>query len=71
MKWSLQELEKYRESPLKLQETLDLTAVLKARDHTISDVSPVKVQGLITLDQALIIAHLDVQVTLTLPSTRS
>lgn len=71
MKWSLQELEKYREAPLKLQEMFDLTAVLKARDQTISDVSPVKVQGLITLDQALIIAHLDVQVTLTLPSTRS
>lgn len=71
MKWSLLELEKYRQEPLPLADTLDLKATLIERDPQIIDVSPIQVSGLISLDQETITTYVKVKGTLTLPSTRS
>ncbi|PIO83226.1 nucleic acid-binding protein [Loigolactobacillus backii] len=71
MKWSLLELEKYRETPLNIKETLDLKQSLQTRNADLLDVSPVLVTGLIALDGNKVITSLKVKVTLTLPSTRS
>lgn len=71
MKWSLLELKKYQQEPLKLAETLDLKAVLQDRDPQIIDVSPLKISGFLTVDETAVTAYVKVQGKLVLPSTRS
>lgn len=71
MKFSLQELKKYYQKPLEIQEVLDLKESLMARNKEILDVSKVEVSGFLAPSPKETIAHLQISATLTLPSTRS
>lgn len=71
MKWSLQELRKFRESGLSFQETLDVKNDLQQRDPQIIDANPAEVTGMLTVDNQGYLLHYRVKVTLTVPSSRS
>lgn len=71
MKWSLVELEKYQETPLQFSETLDLKRELMNRDKQILDLSSVKVEGMVVVEDTDYILHYTVEATITLPSSRS
>ncbi|GMA47510.1 YceD family protein [Tetragenococcus muriaticus] len=71
MKWSLVELEKYQETPLQFSETLDLKRELMNRDKQILDLSSVKVEGMVVVEDTDYILHYTVETTITLPSSRS
>lgn len=71
MKWSLLELNKYKEEPLVFSETLHLKEELLQRDDTLLDVSPIKVEGLLAVNKSEYLLHYTIQVTVTVPSSRS
>ena len=71
MKWSLLELNKYHETPLTFSETLNLKKELMRRDNQILDITPIKVDGLITVSKSDYLVHYTMKTTLTLPSSRS
>lgn len=71
MKWSLQELNRYKETGLMVDETLDLNDELVHRSEDIMAVSPVHATGQIVVSDTEFIIHLDVNCQITLPSTRS
>lgn len=71
MKWSLLELNKFRDEPYNFSETLDLKESLIKRDNQILDVSPAKVDGLITVGSGEYILHYSINVIVTVPSSRS
>lgn len=71
MKWSLLELNKYRDEPCEFSETLDLKASLMKRDNLILDVSPVKATGILTVGKEEYLLHYKIDVIVTVPSSRS
>ncbi|MTD41785.1 DUF177 domain-containing protein [Erwinia sp. CPCC 100877] len=71
MKWSLLELNKYKDKPCEFSEMLDLKASLMRRDDQILDVSPVKVVGLLTVGNDEYLTHYRIDVIVTVPSSRS
>lgn len=71
MKWSLLELNKFKDEPYNFSETLDLKESLIKRDNLILDVGPAKVDGLITVGSGEYILHYSVSVIVTVPSSRS
>ena len=71
MKWSLLELNKYKDNPLEFSETLDLKASLMKRDHLILDVSPVKTTGILSVGKEEYLIHYRIDVIVTVPSSRS
>lgn len=71
IKWSLLELNKYKEEPLVFSETLHLKEELLQRDDTLLDVSPIKVEGLLAVNKSEYLLHYTIQVTVTVPSSRS
>jgi uncharacterized protein len=71
MKWSLLELNKYKEAPLVFSETLDLKLSLQKRDTTLLDVSPIQVEGLLSVNKTEYLLHYTMQVVVTVPSSRS
>ena len=71
MKWSLLELNKYKEEPLVFSETLHLKEELLQRDDTLLDVSPITVEGLLAVNKSEYLLHYTIQVTVTVPSSRS
>jgi len=71
MKWSLVELEKYKEEPLQFSETLNLKKDLMDRDQQILDLTPVEVEGMVVVEDIDYILHYTVKTTITLPSSRS
>ena len=71
MKWSLLELNKYKQEPLTFSETLDIKKSLMERDSQILDVGPVKVTGAIAAGKADYLLYYKLSTTLTLPSSRS
>lgn len=71
MKWSLLELNKYKDDPCEFSETLDLKASLMQRDVLILDVSPVSVNGSLTVGKDEYLVHYLIDVTVTVPSSRS
>lgn len=71
MKWSLLELNKFKDEPYNFSETLDLKESLIKRDNLILDVSPAKVEGLISVGSGEYILHYSVNVIVTVPSSRS
>ncbi|MGK0552491.1 YceD family protein [Enterococcus faecalis] len=71
MKWSLLELNKYKETPVVFSETLDLKTSLMGRDTTLLDVSPVNVKGLLSVSKTEYLLHYSIKVTVTVPSSRS
>lgn len=71
MKWSLLELNKYKDKPCEFSETLDLKESLIQRDDLILDVSPVKVTGILTVGKDEYLIHYKIDVIVTVPSSRS
>ncbi|MCW3777639.1 DNA-binding protein [Lactobacillus sp. PFC-70] len=73
MKWSLTELRKnHRNDPLQFEETLDLKADLMERyGEEVLDLSPVKVQGMVSVVNGDVAVDARVKADLTVPSSRS
>lgn len=71
MKWSLLELNKYKDKPCEFSEILDLKASLMKRDDLILDVSPVKATGSLTVGKEEYLLHYRIEVIVTVPSSRS
>ncbi|MGY3703466.1 nucleic acid-binding protein [Vagococcus martis] len=71
MKWALSELNKFRGSQVDFEETIDLNASLKQREPSIIDISPIKVNGFLKVDELGYYAHMTVETILTVPSSRS
>ncbi|HJE44707.1 YceD family protein [Levilactobacillus namurensis] len=73
MKWSLTELRKnHRNDPLQFEETLDLKADLMDRyGEEVLDLSPVKVQGMVSVVNGDVAVDARVKADLTVPSSRS
>lgn len=71
MKWSLLELNKYKDEPYEFSETLDIKNSLMKRDNLILDVSPVDVTGILTVGKDEYLVHYTISVTITVPSSRS
>ncbi|SFH66715.1 YceD family protein [Pisciglobus halotolerans] len=71
MKWSLNELYKYREEPFNFSDTIDLKESLMKRDNEILDASPIHFDGILAIDEEELILHMNVSLELTLPSARS
>lgn len=71
MKWSLLELNKFKDEPLEFSETIDVSQSLSTRESTILGASPVKVSGTISVSQNEYIADFQIETELTLASTRS
>ncbi|MGX7419490.1 YceD family protein [Carnobacterium gallinarum] len=71
MKWSLIELQKYRNEPLIFSETVELKQSLMERDSEILDVSPIKIDGTLIVEKEEVIARLVISLVLTMPSARS
>lgn len=71
MKWSLMELNKYQETPLQFDETLDAKSSLMARDKLILSIAPVRVTGFVSAGKSEYILHYTVETVITLPSSRS
>lgn len=71
MKWSLLELNKYKEEPLMFSETLNLKETILKRDNTLLDVSPIEVNGLLSVNKSEYLLHYTIRVIVTVPSSRS
>lgn len=71
MKWSLNELQKYRVEPLNFSETVDLKKSLMKRNKEILDVSPIFLEGILMVRKNEILLHMVVSLNVTLPSARS
>jgi uncharacterized protein len=70
MKWSLQQLQKYRTKGLELQEDADLSSILE-RDPEILNVSPIHVTGRADIGSDAVTFHLHVSGHLILPCART
>lgn len=72
LKWSLAELQKYRDGYYPISGEVNLTNSLKNRTDELIDASPVAVDGMISLEgRDKYYVDLNLDVTLTLPSSRS
>lgn len=71
MKWSLLELNKYKDDALQFNELLDVEASLLVRDKEILAVAPVKVSGVLSVNKTEYVMQFTLETVLTLPSTRS
>lgn len=72
IKWALNELKKYQDSPLTLSGSVDLEKSLKERDNDILSASPVSLQGILTVDEkSVYYVDMTLKVKVTLPSSRS
>ncbi len=72
LKWSLAELQKYRDGYYPVSGEVNLTNALKDRNNELIDASPVAVEGMIRLEgRNKYYVDLNLGVTLTLPSARS
>lgn len=71
MEWSIRELSQLAEEPLYLDEELDLKDEIQARQSEVIDLSPVHVKGILLYEKHTILAQLDVEGTVQLPSSRS
>jgi len=71
MKWSLQELKKFKDIGLPIDAQLDLRDSLLQRDKEILDLSIVEVKGQIAMEASEYILSYTMDYTITLPSSRS
>ncbi|CUS26065.1 hypothetical protein FC70_GL000538 [Paucilactobacillus oligofermentans DSM 15707 = LMG 22743] len=72
MKWSLKELQRYKNEPLHVKEQLDLNEMLTERfPDQVMAVEPVLVDGYVSFKDGDVMLTLKVNTTLTVPSSRS
>lgn len=72
IKWALNELKKYQDSPLTIDGTVDLEKSLKERDDSILSASPVSLKGTVSVDEkSVYYVDMMINVTVKLPSSRS
>ncbi|MFO8069084.1 MAG: YceD family protein [Alkalibacterium sp.] len=72
IKWALNELQKYQDSALAVDGSVDLEKSLKKRDDEIIAVSPVSLKGSLTVEEkSVYYVDLIVRVIITIPSSRS
>ncbi|MER2063466.1 MAG: YceD family protein [Alkalibacterium sp.] len=72
IKWALSELNKYQDSPLTLDGSVDLEKSLKERDNDFIAADPVSLQGIMTVDEkSVYYVDMTMKVKVTLPSSRS
>lgn len=65
MKWSLNELQKYRNQPLVFSETVDLKKPLMNREKELMDVSPIDLEGTLIVHEKEILLHMVVSLNVT------
>ncbi len=70
MKWTIPQLQKFREKGLKLNEVCDFSS-LKELDSEVLAVSPVTISGHAEIEVARVVFHLVIECELTLPCARS
>ena len=70
MKWTITQLQKYRNKGLVLSETIDVSEI-KEIDKQIREVSPITVTGRVDINSNNITFHLHLKGTLTLPCART
>ena len=70
LKWSMIQLQKFRNNGLIINETIDLPAI-KERDTQIRSISPILVQGKADIDSKKVTFHLHITGELILPSSRT
>lgn len=71
MKWTLKEIQDHRDEPLHFTETVDLEKSLMKRDKQILAVSEITADGYLLYDNHAVMANFTVDLTITLPSSRS
>ena len=71
MKWALAELNKFRNSQVTFENSLDLKESLQKREASILDIDKVLVEGFIQVDSNAYLAHFTINTVITLPSSRS
>ena len=71
MKWSIVQLQNFRDQYFEFNETVDLNKSLSERDSDIRAVSPVHVSGTVNVDSQKASFHLKIRTTLTLPCSRT
>ncbi|MBF0780886.1 MULTISPECIES: DUF177 domain-containing protein [unclassified Granulicatella] len=71
MKWSIKQIEELKGLPLQFSEDVNIKSSLLERESEIIDVSDVKINGTLLYDNHSIIAMFEMNVTLTLPSSRT
>ncbi|MDO1605597.1 YceD family protein [Lactobacillus sp. YT155] len=69
--WKLDELQKFKNRPLEINETLDLKDQLQKRDDRVLDAKPTTLKGHLFFDKGLWYTDFDIETTITVPSTRS
>lgn len=70
LKWSMIQLQKFRNKGLNIDETVNLES-LKERDPEIRSVSPIQVRGRADIDSKKVTFHLNITGELILPSSRT
>lgn len=71
MKWTLKEIQEHRDEPLYFTETVDLEKSLMERDKQILAVSEITADGYLVYDNRAVMANFTIDLTITLPSSRS
>lgn len=71
MKWTVIQLQKYRDNELKIDEIIDVTKELQLRDPEIRSMSPVHVTGTANVDSQKVTFHLRLSGTMILPCSRT
>ncbi|RFU71161.1 DUF177 domain-containing protein [Peribacillus saganii] len=70
MKWTISQLQKYRDKEMKIDETVDVSE-LKSSDKHIRDVSPIRVTGRADISSSKITFHLTLSGEFILPCSRT
>ena len=70
MKWSIHQLQRYRQGAMPLDEAVDLESV-KKRNPEIRNITPVRVTGSCTIGSKKLICRFRLEGTLTLPCSRT
>lgn len=71
MKWSIGELRRCKEEALNFSETIDVNDALIARDNEVLAVTPVTVEGILSVEKNEYILHYRLKTIVTVPSARS
>jgi uncharacterized protein len=70
LKWTISQLQKFRDKELQLDETIDVSEIME-RDKQIRDVSPIKVTGRADISSTKVTFHLHLSGHFILPCSRT